>query len=432
MLTRLKLENFKSWRELDIELAPITLLFGTNSSGKTAILQSLLLLKQSVENFDRKQHINLGGGKRDYVDFGSYQDVVYLHQAEQHFGIRLEWNFSPILARNEFFIDLSWKKTPEDVVLDKLIIHNIDNIHDPITAEYLDDETYRFSTDDETVLGRPPLRYDVFSAVIPPLTKDETKPSNISSYVKASETSYQFAYFVRDLVYLGPIRQNPLRTYQWSGATPTLIEPDGENTISVLIDSQRNDKNLLEQVTRWLIRLGLVDELYIEPLDANGRFYEVKVKGGTKASSLLDVGFGVSQVLPVITMLFFVPEGSIVLIEQPELHLHPSAQAQLGDLLLHVAETRNLQLVIESHSEHLLRRLQRRIAEIDQPFASPENVKMYFCQRGEDGSQIQEVEVDRFGQILNWPDNFFGDILSDLDKMTDAALERRRKELTGD
>ena len=76
MLRRIALENFKSWRKLDIELAPITLLFGANSSGKTAILQSLLMLKQTAQGFDPGQHINFGGGDRDYVDLGSYREML--------------------------------------------------------------------------------------------------------------------------------------------------------------------------------------------------------------------------------------------------------------------------------------------------------------------------------------------------------------------
>ncbi|MEP6987906.1 MAG: DUF3696 domain-containing protein, partial [Chloroflexota bacterium] len=127
-----------------------------------------------------------------------------------------------------------------------------------------------------------------------------------------------------------------------------------------------------------------------------------------------------------ITTLFFVPEGSVVLLEQPELHLHPSAQAHLADLFLHVAKERHLQLIVESHSERLLRRLQRRIAEVESPFATPDNIRMYFCQKGDNGSTIEQVKVDTFGQVLNWPENFFGDITGDLEAMTFAALQRSR------
>jgi predicted ATPase len=172
--------------------------------------------------------------------------------------------------------------------------------------------------------------------------------------------------------------------------------------------------------------MELVENFSVIPLNNDRRFYEPKVTIRGIESALLDVGFGISQVLPVITELFFVPEGSIVLLEQPELHLHPRAQAHLADLFLYVAEKRNLQLIIESHSEHLLRRLQRRIAEVESPFASPKNILMYFCQKGNNGSTIEQVEVDTFGQIANWPDNFFGDITGDLEAMTFAALQRSR------
>ena len=121
--------------------------------------------------------------------------------------------------------------------------------------------------------------------------------------------------------------------------------------------------------------------------------------------------------------------GSIVLLEQPELHLHPNAQSALADLLIHVADTRNLQLIVESHSEHILRRLQRRVAEAQPAFAKPENIKMYFCEPGQEGSTIQEVDIDRFGQIANWPENFLGNISGDLHEMLKAALERRSQEL---
>ncbi len=182
--------------------------------------------------------------------------------------------------------------------------------------------------------------------------------------------------------------------------------PNGENTIAALIASERDEGDSHREVTKWLIGLGLLEDFHISSLDPGKRFYEPLAKVINIESSLLDVGFGVSQVLPVITMLFLVPENTIVLIEQPALHRHPSAQAKLADLFLEVAEKRHLQLIIESHSEHLLRRMQRRIAEIDQPFANPDNIKAYFCEAGADGSKIQAVEVDEYGQIRNWTVEF--------------------------
>ena len=98
MLQRLQLENFKGWRSLDLNLAPITILFGTNSAGKTGVLQSLLLLKQTARGIDPRQHINFGGGDREYADFGSYQDLVFAHNEDSKIGMGLRWKLPEDLA----------------------------------------------------------------------------------------------------------------------------------------------------------------------------------------------------------------------------------------------------------------------------------------------------------------------------------------------
>jgi predicted ATPase len=361
MLTQLGLRNFKSWEEIDIKFGPVNVLFGTNSSGKSSILQALLLLVQTQEKM-AWQNVNFGGDKTDYVNLGSYRDVVFNHDTGRDITIGAYW------------WDGDWNAGKA-------------------TIRFLEDKA-QFEINDDLV-----------------------------QYIAClSESSFNASHFT----YLGPLRQYPQRSYLWSGAIPRRIEPDGENTIAVLIASERSGNDLQQQVAEWLVKMELVDAFTTKALDPEKRFYETTVKIGNTDSSLLDVGFGVSQVLPVITTLFFVPEGSIVLLEQPELHLHPRAQAHLADLFLHVAEHRKLQLIVESHSEHLLRRLQRRIAEVESQFASPENIRMYFCDKGENGSTIQPVEIDEYGQIRNWPDKFFGDITGDLEKMTLAALQRSR------
>ena len=233
--------------------------------------------------------------------------------------------------------------------------------------------------------------------------------------------------------YLGPLRPYPYRFYQWTGERKTEVaEPDGADTFATLVSSERDDGRLKKSVAAWLRKLDLLQDLTISAADSHSRFYEVLVKIDDVESALVDVGFGVSQVLPVLTMLLSAPEGSIILLEQPELHLHPNAQAALADLMLYAAESRNVQLIVESHSEHIVRRLQRRIAEADSSFATPENIKMYFCEPSEVGSVISEVELDRFGQITNWPDKFLGDLSGDLHTMAKAAIARRREELVSE
>ncbi len=129
--------------------------------------------------------------------------------------------------------------------------------------------------------------------------------------------------------------------------------------------------------------------------------------------------------LPIITLLEYVPEGSTVILEQPELHLHPSAQAELADLIIHAAVNRNVQVILESHSEHLLLRLQRRIAA--QEGITADDVRLYFTRMEEGVSQLDRLELDTYGNIQNWPDKFFGDALAETYAAEKARLQRMRQ-----
>ncbi|MBZ0275736.1 MAG: DUF3696 domain-containing protein [Anaerolineae bacterium] len=435
MLTRLRLSRFKCWHELDLGLAPLTILFGTNSSGKTSILESLLLLKQTTASFDRQQHINFGGSERDYVDLGSYRSLVFNHQTDSRINITLEWmagreSENGAVNQQDFNYTVRWRQLTDRVVIERLSYErNSGQMF--FRMERQDNDRYKYE--------------------VPPRSKDTRGPN---PHLPAPESCYaiplevsrlytdfdplefnrQFEAVMKRIVYLGPLRDYPRRTYPWTGTSPQEIGRKGDNTVEALIASERRqpkspkrnrELGLLEQVSLWLSRMELISDFRIEAIDEAKRFYETKVKTRPEGmdNTLIDVGFGISQVLPVITLLFFVPEHSIVLIEQPELHLHPSAQAHLADLFLEVAEKRHLQLVIESHSEHLLRRLQRRIAEADYPYANPNHVRLYYCEASESGSLLQAVNADMFGQIRNWPKNFFGDIRGDLEGMTRAALQ---------
>lgn len=137
---------------------------------------------------------------------------------------------------------------------------------------------------------------------------------------------------------------------------------------------------------------------------------------------MTDVGFGVSQILPVLVLCYYVPEGSIIILEQPEIHLHPSVQSGLADVFIDAMQNRGVQIILESHSEHLLRRLQRRIAEevIDNT-----DVALYFCDTDSGHSRLSELGLDLFGNINNWPKDFFGDEFGEMAAMTEAAIKRR-------
>ena len=172
--------------------------------------------------------------------------------------------------------------------------------------------------------------------------------------------------------------------------------------------------------------MKLIDSYALQPVHDKETDYEFRVRKskGSPEVRLTDVGFGVSQILPVLILCYYVPENSTLILEQPEAHLHPKVQADLADVFIDVVKERNVQIIVESHSEHLLRRLQRRIAE--EQIAS-DMTALYFC-RIEDGtSAIERLDVDEYGNIKNWPQDFFGDETGELVAKTTAEMKRRKE-----
>lgn len=169
----------------------------------------------------------------------------------------------------------------------------------------------------------------------------------------------------------------------------------------------------------------------VQPIAPNRKEYEVRIQRTAESASvfLTDVGFGVSQILPVLVLLFYVPEGSTVILEQPEIHLHPAVQAGLADVFVDAIKRRRLQIILESHSEHLLQRLQRRMAEFGvdvQKGFDAEQAQLYFTDIEAGHSKLTPLALDDYGNISNWPAGFFGDPFADAAAMLDAERKRRQ------
>jgi len=151
---------------------------------------------------------------------------------------------------------------------------------------------------------------------------------------------------------------------------------------------------------------------------------------GSPEVSLPDVGFGVSQVLPVAVQALYCEPHSTVILEQPEIHLHPTVQAGLADLFVGAigmredSADRSVQFIIESHSPHFLYRVQRRVAE---EILDPANVAIYYCEMTADGARLRPIPVDLFGNITEWPEGFFDAQVDDIVETAKAGLRRKRE-----
>jgi predicted ATPase len=225
--------------------------------------------------------------------------------------------------------------------------------------------------------------------------------------------------------YLGPLRPTPVREVAWSQQDPTRLGSMGQETLQALISNEtgRNKGTLKAEVSTWLKRLDLADGIEVTRVGKT-RLFEIEVIRGEHRSNLVDVGYGVSQVLPVIVLLQFAPEGSVILCEDPEAHLHPMAQTELADMFAEVTRKRKLQLLLETHSEHLFRRLQYLIADGKM---SNDDCALYYVDRQQPSTKLITLETDEFGRVHNWPDDFFGDAIGEVERQTYKVFERMKK-----
>jgi predicted ATPase len=445
VLTGLRLENFKSWDDTgQIRLAPFTLFFGRNSSGKSSLLQSILLMKQTVESLDPRQVLNLGGSDA-LIDLGTYDDIVIDHETNRDIQLTFDWNipysdpqssalFGPLVSDLLSFTT-SVGLEQDNVLLKEMIVKRMEyrigaDASQTVGMRHVDGRAYRLVADG---MAWAPRSINLVPAPIKCFAFPDVAYKAFSDGDILAELSHQFDELMTSISYVGPLRSRPSRSYQWRGTRPSNVGPSGENTVAALLArsgrasidvASATYSDFHSMIGFWLNQMGVIDEFEIVELSAGASLYELRVRApaGTTSVPIIDVGFGVSQVLPVLVQAFYAEPDSTVILEQPEIHLHPAAQSALGDALLAAVKDNNVQLLVETHSEHLLHRIQRRIAEEQ---ISKEEVALYFIETSEGRSEIHELKVDEYGNITNWPQDFFGDEMGDLAAMTEAAAERR-------
>ncbi|MCY4109320.1 MAG: DUF3696 domain-containing protein [Chloroflexi bacterium] len=486
MLTQLRFSNFKSWADdHSVDFGRITGLFGPNSSGKSAILQTLLLLKQTAERREPNLILNFGGERGDYADFGSYAEIIHGRDYRRKLSLGITWtglyprdfsslgnvaasehsldvqisadrpaygqvrverikqvlrefqtrhgrkepNADPEMLTNEMEIEI-WHRSPEQDEYE-VRLRSLDNIPISLPA----DRKYK-----PYYIHRIPNRVTLDIG-----QKAEETEDDLDAMLTRYEWVIQALFtvspinideFMENIDYLGPVREEPRRLHQWRGVLPPTVGRRGESAIEIFLASEVSGgviskrpspsdngwgrENYLEaaDVENWLRRLDVAASITPVRAGRGRQYWELMLRPPNVVgyqANLADVGFGVSQVLPVVVALLYARPGSTVLLEHPEIHLHPKVQMDLVDFFIYAAKERNIQIVFESHSEYMLARLQRRLAESngsDSP-VSTDDVKLYFCSLENGQSVLDPLEVNRNGSIQNWPPDFFGDTFTE-------------------
>ncbi|MGI4883604.1 MAG: DUF3696 domain-containing protein [Janthinobacterium lividum] len=447
MLENLRIQNFKSWQDTgDIRFGSLTGFFGTNSSGKSSILQFLLMLKQTVESSDRSRVLNLGDDKT-YVDLGTMYDIIFNHEEPGNLLFSFAWSDNNDFDEENLIRLSNLKLFPYqffsfvEIKNNKISLKSFSyttlnrKFQFDIANDALADEAhYEFSiknlvSERSEAIGEtfrnPANFFGIPNSVYINYPRVEDELQGIEE---------SFYHLFDQIYYLGPLREYPRRLYSWAGDKPQGVGDRGEDVIaallasrqqgpSIIISNNQSKRTVEEHVAHWLIELGLIYSFVVQPIAPNRKEYEVRIQRTSESASvfLTDVGFGVSQILPVLVLLFYVPEGSTVILEQPEIHLHPAVQAGLADVFIDAIKRRRIQIILESHSEHLLQRLQRRMAE---EIIEPEAVKLYFTSIKEGRSELTTLDLDEYGNIHNWPEGFFGDAFGEAAAKMKAEMKR--------
>jgi len=378
MLDRMHLENFKASRDVDVRMAPLTVLAGLNSSGKSTLLQAICALRQSYDSNGRTEGPSLSGdlvqlGKYgDLLSEGSLEDVVAVTVAES--GTTYGWAIEgpPKVTR------LRFAKEPQSL------------------PSFVTSCDFQFLQADRIV----------------PQTLYPQAPQ------RARDTGFlgPRGEFTADFLSMAALRQVKVpsaRTFPRTGL--------GLNE-ALLLKVAPTD-SILDQVSGWVQQLSPGASLRAEAIGGTDEvLLQFRYDGRKEETSSnfyrpTNVGFGLTYSLPIIVACLAAPRGALLLLENPEAHLHPQGQAALGDLIARCASD-GVQIVVETHSDHLLNGV--RLA-VKSDLISPENVVLHFFTREVETGEafVQSPAIFENGRLSNWPEGFF----DQWDKDVDALLE---------
>lgn len=450
-ISRLELKNFKRFAAAEFDLSSrITVLLGPNSSGKSSAIKAILALKQTASTTNENETLATQG---DYVDLGIYKDYVFDHKIENKIEITTTiegpaTTFPLSLLRLDSFkisLILGHDHTTEQSRL--LEVH----VCDGETGGALLDICKKTTRDTYSI-----RIVEAAAKVLTSRIMDEKSPARLNSILRswvrgqsariddryvitpdrrpdASKKTYGendfLIYFARSLIdtflrgldkdffYLGPLRRSPSRSYARTGHLLS-VGPAGEHTPSVLANlksraakersAQQVQRKRLTQFNEWMqtlfpgrmVQAQSVDEL-VKLLIHNS---------GPRGDAISDVGFGISQILPILVQMAVMPDRSTLLIEQPELHLHPSVQTRLAEVVA-TASRSGRRFIVETHSEHFVRGLQLAISnERAKPRAKLrlEAKDARFLYIPEAPKNPMTLEVNEWGEFIQeWPTGFF-------------------------
>ena len=364
MIKSIKIKNFKCFQEAEINFSALTLLSGLNSTGKSSLIQSLLLLRQS---YNEGGSIRLNG---NLIELGQALDVFAVDAKDDDMAFKLiSSDFNVITWINQFDVST-------DLFISKTTLNDIEDL-----ALFNNDFHY--------------ISADRWGPRISlPLSDFDVNHNNLGKYGEYS------------IHYLLEHGDRPLKN----------------SNIGLL--NEEAGTTLVSQVQAWLNDISpdvKIDPKEFKAVNAGtiGFSFPAEI-GYSRPFRPIHVGFGLSYTLPVIVALLSLPNNGLVILENPEAHLHPRGQSLMGKLIAHVSAA-GTQVIVETHSDHLLNGI--RIAVRDGLLKPEQTALNYFARHGS-RIDVTTPKIDTNGKIDNWPEGFFDESIRNL-----AALSSRRRQL---
>ena len=416
--------------EQAIEIRPLTILAGANSSGKSSIMQPLLLLKQTLESSFDPGALLLNGPN---VLFTSAEQMFSRSSSQEQPAImkvhlRLGNHAFTICLRKHRhngveILSNTYARGSEELVLKSRMTQR--EILSIFSNKAL--SLSKFSVDRDRCF----LLLKVSGKNFAPLPDGGYITSATFSPLHSDEVRYFVVNILSELIHLPGLRGNPARAYPVT-AVGTIFPGTFENyTASIIAHWQvEKQENKITQLGANLEKLGLTWKVTAKRINDTqvelqvGRLSRAGRRGERDLVNIADVGLGVSQTLPVLVALLAAKPGQLVYLEQPEIHLHPRAQTTLAQVIADAAN-RGVRVVVETHSSLFLLGIQTLIAEGK---LSTDLVKLHWFSRDENGAtSIRSADLDESGAFGDWPEDFDDVTLDAQSRYLDAAESRQQR-----
>ncbi|AFS79535.1 hypothetical protein Curi_c25400 [Gottschalkia acidurici 9a] len=438
MIKSIKVKNFKSFKKSgQIDIKKINILVGPNSSGKSSFIQGLLLLKNAIQCKMEDPTLGIDGESITYKALVYDNDVdnkiqykIGFDESEQKtesIEVNILKDFlenideSDIIKIAEKYREIKIKdmsftlKIVDDITLsiDAFEVNTTDDINVKVSK---DKENYTLKLNDNII--------DNIEAIYPCKFYFKIKKEKLHELSNSSLENIILVYYILDkleqnlnrlgekFLYLESLRSDFHRIEYVSNERKTrTVGSRGQDTLLTLLDIDRKCdvdieiKEKKENINYWLDEFELGDNIEAREVDEDKYSIMIRNKHLGIYNNILDVGIGTAQLLPIIIESVNSQKESIVIIEEPETHIHPNAQAKLADLFVDCAKKDNKKFLIETHSIFLVTQLQILVASGK---ISPDDIGIYYFTQDQDGTKIMKMEIAENGQFEeDWPSGFF-------------------------